>query len=158
MTLPYETATSGERALAETQRILAKFGCQSFGTMIDVERGVTVVQFKWQGRLVSLEASWAGYAEALRRAHPTHCSTSARSPKHASTPREEQRERRFLEQAKVSVCSVLRDWTKAQVTAIECGTLTFEQAFLAHLHLASGERVIDRIRADKLLPPPAEAP
>ena len=58
----------------------------------------------------------------------------------------------------MSVCSVLRDWTKAQVTAIECGTLTFEAAFLAHMHLPSGERVIDRIRADKLLPPPVEAP
>jgi hypothetical protein len=133
MTLPYETATSGERALAETQRILAKFGCQSFGHMIDAERGVTVVQFKWQGRLVSLEASWAGYAAALRRSKPNR--------------RRPLGDERLLRQAQVSVCSVLRDWTKAQVTAIECGTLSFEEAFAAHLLLKDGSRLIDHMKA-----------
>lgn len=33
MSLPYESATSGDRALIEIQRILGKFGCQRFGTM-----------------------------------------------------------------------------------------------------------------------------
>lgn len=117
--------------------------------MIDVERGVTIVQFKWRGRSVSLEASWAGYAAALRRAQP-------RSPRSRISAGEQ--EQRFLAQAKISVCSVLRDWTKAQVTAIECGTLTFEAAFLPHMLLPSGERVIDRVRADNLLPAPDEAP
>jgi hypothetical protein len=70
MTLPYETATSGDKALAELQRTLGKFGCQSFGTMIDAEKGCTMVQFKWRGRTVSLEASWKGYAVAWQRAHP----------------------------------------------------------------------------------------
>src|SRR3990172_5640408 len=60
--LPYETATSGDKALIELQRTLAKFGCQSFGTMTDAERGVTIVQFKWRNRQVSLRASWKGYA------------------------------------------------------------------------------------------------
>lgn len=31
--LPYENAQSGTRALAETERILQRFGCQSFGSM-----------------------------------------------------------------------------------------------------------------------------
>ena len=39
MSLPYETATSGEKALIECQRLLAKFGCQRFGTMTDVQNG-----------------------------------------------------------------------------------------------------------------------
>src|SRR3954470_21642398 len=70
MPLPYETATSGDKALTELQRVLAKFGCQSFGTMTDAERGCTIVQFKWRNRNVSLEASWKGYAAAWQRAHP----------------------------------------------------------------------------------------
>jgi hypothetical protein len=30
MSIPYATATSGDKALMELQRTLAKFGCQSF--------------------------------------------------------------------------------------------------------------------------------
>ncbi|MGH8570613.1 MAG: hypothetical protein ACREXU_22065, partial [Gammaproteobacteria bacterium] len=108
-----------------------------------------IVHFAWHERSVSLEASWLGYAEALLKAHP---------PKPRSRVSEAEQVRRFMKQAQISVCSVLRDWAKAQVTAIECGTLTFEEAFLAHLHLPSGERVIDRLVADKYLPPPAEVP
>lgn len=136
MSLPYSTATSGDRALVELQRTLAKFGCQSFGTMIDAEKGETVVQFKWRDRVVSLRASWAGYAAALMKDAP-------RMNKHKAT-----------EQAKTSVCSVLRDWTKGQITAVECGMMSFEAAFMPHILLPTGERVLDRIQSDKLLPQP----
>ena len=68
--VPYETATSGERALMEIQKVLGKFGCQSFGTMTDAERGMTVVQFKYRERQISLEASWKGYGAAWQKAHP----------------------------------------------------------------------------------------
>ena len=56
MRLPYETSTAGSRAIDQLHKTLDKFGCQSFGTMTDSERGVTVVQFKWRDRAVSLEA------------------------------------------------------------------------------------------------------
>jgi len=137
MHLPYETATAGERALAELQRSLAKFGCQTFGTMTDNEKGATIVYFKWRDRQISLEASWKGYATALMRVHKWGRS----------------HEQRALEQAKVSVCSVLRDWVKGQITAVECGVMSFEAAFMPHILLPSGERLIDRIEADKLLLP-----
>lgn len=68
--IPYETATAGERALSELQKTLEKFGCQAFGTMTDAEAGETVVHFKWRDRRVSLQASWKGYAEAYLRVHP----------------------------------------------------------------------------------------
>ena len=35
MTLPYENATSGERALGDIQKLLRGFGCSKFGSMID---------------------------------------------------------------------------------------------------------------------------
>lgn len=146
MSIPYETATSGERALAEIQRNLAKFGCHSFGTMIDRERGVTMVQFRHHGRTVSLEASWNGYASMLLKDKPF--------VPHKTRGTKAEHEAKTLKQAQVSVCSVLRDYVKAQTTAIECGTIQFEAAFLAHLLLPSGERLIDRVRSDKLLPAP----
>lgn len=141
MSIPYETATSGERALAEIQHTLAKFGCQSFGTMTDAERGVTMVQFRHRGRVVSLEASWKGYAAKLLERRKNQVKDA---------------EGKALRQAQISVCSVLRDWVKAQTTAIECGAIGFEDAFMAHMLLPSGERLIDRVRSERLLPAPKE--
>ena len=134
--IPYATSTSGDRALQQLSRALAKFGCQSFGTMVDLEKGVTIVQFRWANRTVSLEASWKGYAAALRK-----------------TKRGMSQEK-ALAQARMSVCSVLRDWVKGQVTAIECGVMSFEGAFMPHMLLPDGRRVIDKVEADKLLPAP----
>ena len=143
MSIPYSTATSGDKALVELQRTLAKFGCQSFGTMTDAERGVTIVQFKWRSRVVSIEASWKGYATAWLKTNPyTYRKRGTR----------QQYEEEALRQGRVSVCSVLRDWVKGQVTAIECGVMSFEAAFMPHMLLPSGERLIDRVQSDKLLP------
>ena len=145
MNLPYETATSGDKALTDLQRVLAKFGCQSFGTMTDTENGETIVQFKWRNRTVSLRASWKGYATAWLKAHPWNYNRRGTRQEY---------EQRALDQAKVSICSVLRDWTKGQITAVECGVMSFEAAFMPHMLLPTGERVIDRVQADKLLPAP----
>jgi hypothetical protein len=145
MTLPYETATSGDKALVDLQKTLAKFGCQSFGTMTDAERGCTVVQFKHRGRVVSLEASWKGYAAAWMKAHPYKYSTRGTRQDH---------EQKALKQAQTSVCSVLRDWVKGQVTAVECGVMSFEAVFMPHMLTNNGSRLIDRIQAENLLPAP----
>ena len=37
-TMPYENATSGQRAIADIERLLHRFGCQSFGTLQDFEK------------------------------------------------------------------------------------------------------------------------
>ena len=141
--IPYETATSGDKALMEIQKILGKFGCQSFGHMVDAERGMTIVQFKWRDRSISLEASWKGYAAAWQKAHPW---TRLRG-----TDRQAY-DRKALEIGRVAVCSVLRDWVKGQVTAIECGVLGFDAVFMPHMLLPTGERVIDRVEASQMLP------
>lgn len=145
--VPYEDAVAGDRALVEVQRILAKFGCQSFGTMTDAERGMTIVQFKWRDRQISLEASWKGYANAWQKAHPW------------ATVRGHDRQaydRKALEIGKVAVCSILRDWVKGQVTAIECGIMSFDAVFMPHMLLPTGERLIDRVKAENFLPAPDE--
>lgn len=147
MNIPYETATSGDKALIDLQRALAKFGCQSFGTMTDAERGCTVVQFKHRGRTVHLEASWKGYAAAWLKAHPYKWSNRASKADH---------EQRALKQAQISICSLLRDWVKGQVTAVECGVMSFEAVFMPHMLTDNGMRVIDRVQSENLLPAPKD--
>ena len=147
MSLPYETATAGDRALTELQRSLSAFGCQSFGTMIDQERQVIIIAFKWRNRQVQLEASWKGYAQAWLKEHPY---------KHRMRGSRQDHDAKALAQGRTSVCSVLRDWVKGQTTAVECGIMSFEAAFMPHMLLSTGERLIDRIEREKLLPPPED--
>ena len=144
--LPYERATAGDKALSETQRILESFGCQSFGTMIDQEKRAVIVAFRWRQRDVQLEASWGGYAKAWLKLHPYSRKNTRRTV--------QQHEQLALEQARVSVCSVLRDWIKGQVTAVEAGILSFDAVFMPHMLLPSGQRFVDYVQAHQLLGPP----
>lgn len=145
-TLPYENATSGDKALGEIAALLAKFGCSTFGTMTDAERGVTMVQFKWKERQVSIEASWKGYAAAWLKIHPWTCRMRGSQAQHQT---------KALAQAKISVCSILRDWIKGQITAVEVGLISFEVVFMPHLLLPDGRRLIDRVQSEILALPPA---
>lgn len=137
MGIPYEHTKPGTDAMREISKTLSAFGCQAFGTMTDNDRQVAIVMFKWRERQVQLEASWSGYAQAL---------VTKSGWKHQAA----------LEHAKRAVYSILRDWVKGQTTAIECGVLSFDTAFLPHMVLADGRRVIDAANAAGLLPPPAE--
>lgn len=147
MPLPYESATAGTSALAEINKVLTKFGCQQFGTMTDIENGELIVQFKHRGRNVTARASYRGYAAAYMKEHPwTHRMRGTRID----------HEKRALKQAEISVCSVLRDWIKGQVMAIETGILTFEGAFLGQILLPNGQTVLQAAEANNLLPAPKE--
>lgn len=147
MTLPYENSTSGERALGEIQKLLRGFGCSRFGSMIDDEAQEILVQFEYRGRQASVRASIRGYAAAWLRAHPyTHRTRSSKV----------EHERKAMQIASTAVYSILRDWIKGQITAIETGILTFEGAFLGSLLLPSGQTVLERIQSDNLLPAPKE--
>lgn len=145
--LPYANATSGDRALAEAQAILGRFGCSQFGIMYDTERGELRLQFVHRGRTVDFRASWKGYAAAYLKAKPyTHRMRGSRVAY----------EQKAVEQAKISVCSVLRDLVKAQVTAIEAGILSFEGAFLGQILLPSGKSISEYVVETALLPPAEE--
>ena len=145
--LPYENATSGKTALLEMQKIVAAFGATSFGCMEDFAKGEVIIQFEHHGRRVTLAASAKGYAAAWLRMHPW---------KSARQVRREDYERRALKQGSVAVYSILRDWIKGQVTAVECGILEFESAFLGQIMLPSGRTVYDTISHQGLLAPPKE--
>jgi hypothetical protein len=143
MALPYENATSGAAALEEINKILTRFGCSRFGTMTDHEAGELLVQFTHHGKNVSVKASFRGYAAAWLREHPFNPSRMRKT--------KAQHEQEALDQAKVSVCSILRDWIKGQITAIEVGILSFEGAFLGQLMLADGKSVLEHTQAAGLL-------
>lgn len=147
MSLPYENSTSGERALGEIQKLLRGFGCSKFGSMIDDGAQEIVVQFEYRGQMVSVKASMRGYASAWLKEHPHGARTRTTKIEH---------ERKALNIASVAVYSILRDWIKGQITAIETGILTFEGAFLGQLLLGNGKTVLEHAQASTLLPAPKE--
>lgn len=148
MTLPYENATSGQKATNDMQKILQRFGCNSFGHYMDFDEGVLMVQFKHRGRPVSVRASLNGYAQAWLKEHPYNPSRMRRS--------KIDHEKKAMDVASVAVYSILRDWIKGQVTAIETGILTFEGAFLGQILLSDGRTVLEHAQHQDLLPGPGD--
>lgn len=146
MGLPYENATSGDKAIGEIQKMLRAFGCQRFATGEDYETGELFVQFEHRGRMVHLKASARGYAAAWLKEHPYSTRMRASRADH---------EAKAMKVGGVAVYSILRDWVKGQVTAIEIGMMTFEAAFLSHILLPSGMSVIEHVQAQKMLPAPS---
>ena len=142
MSLPYENSTSGDKAIGEMQKILRGFGCQKFGYMIDDGEGSLLVQFEYRGRQVSVKASMSGYAAAWLKEHPY----SNRMKKTAK-----QHEAEAMQVASIAVFSILRDWIKGQIMAIETGILSFEGAFLGQLMLPSGKTVLETVEEKKML-------
>lgn len=59
-------------------------------------------------------------------------------------------EQRALAQGHIAVNSVLRDWIKGQVTAVECGILSFEAVFAVHMIGADGRPLLEK--AVEMLP------
>lgn len=143
MILPYESATSGERALGEIQKLLRGFGCNKFGSMIDDALGEVLVQFEYRGRQCSVKASIKGYAAAWLKEHPYSRHTRV-------TPTQHQKKAMGI--ASVAVYSILRDWIKGQITAIETGILTFEGAFLGQILLGTGKTVLEHVEQANMLP------
>jgi hypothetical protein len=143
MSLPYSTATSGDKALAEIQRILQQFGCNKFGVMTDWTEGVLMVQFEWRGARVSFPANFKGYASAWLKENPWTTRKSLTK---------DQWEAKALEIGSVAVYSILRDWIKAQVVAVETGLVSMEEVFMAHILLPNGQRMIEHAKANNLLP------
>lgn len=142
MALPYSTSTTGEKALGEIQKLLRAFGCNKFGSMIDDGAGELLVQFEYRGRMVSVKASTKGYAAAWLKDKPytsrMHCTR-------------QQHEAKAMDIASVAVYSILRDWIKGQIMAIETGILSFEGAFLGQIMLPNGRTVLEHASESKLL-------
>lgn len=112
--------------------------------MMDYERGELIVQFQFRRMPVSVKASLNGYAAAWLK---------QQSPAQQKRPKVQAKARQI---ASVAVYSILRDWIKGQITAIETGILTFEGAFLGQILLPSGQTVLEHAHEKKMLPAPEE--
>lgn len=144
MAMPYEKTTAGDKALGEIQKLLRAFGCDEFGSMTNDREGYLLVQFVHRGQQVSVKASTRGYAAMWLKANPW-------SSRKQST--REQHERKAMDIASVAVYSILRDWIKGQIMAIETGVLSFQGAFMAQMVLpSSGITMEEYVRQKNMLP------
>lgn len=143
MTVPYERATSGMKARDEITAMLRKFGCENVGFMDDFANGTVLLAFQHRGRSVQLKVSAKGWAQMYMKAN---------QPKYNSY--KDAREQKALAQGVIAVNSILRDWVKGQVTAVETGILSFEAVFMPHMLTNDGRTVLERIQSDNLLPAP----
>lgn len=145
MPMPHENATSGASARDEIVKILKRFGCTSVGFMDLFEKQSVLLQFEHRGRQVQLTASASGWAQAYLREKPY-------------TNRMKRTERAYrewaLSQGMVAVNSILRDWVKGQITAVECGIFSVEAVFLPHMLANDGRPMVEHMV--KMLPPPTE--
>lgn len=146
-TIPYAQATSGDNARGEITKILRQFGCESVGFMDDFEEHEVLLAFKHRGRSVQLRASAKGWAQMYLAANPFN---NYRKQEEADYRRS------ALRQGHVAVNSILRDWIKGQVTAVECGILSFEAVFMPHMLTSDGRPLMERIAETDLLPKPAD--
>lgn len=142
---PYAEATSGVAARDEITRLLRRFGCESIGFMDDYEKHEVLLVFKHRGRQMQLRASAKGWAALYLKEHPYNY-------RHKHT--EMQHRERALTQGQVAVNSILRDWIKGQIMAIETGILSFEAVFFPYMLTNSGQPVYERAELLGLLEAP----
>lgn len=137
MPMPYASATSGQKARDDITKILQRFGCERVGFMDDFDKKTVLLAFVHRGRNVQLEASAKGWATAFMKENPwTH---RRRDTRHDY-------EQKALKQGMVAVNSILRDWVKGQVTAVECGILDFGAVFMPYMLTDDGTPLIERAR------------
>lgn len=147
MSLPYSNSTSGRSAMDDIRKTIQAFGCSKFAPMEDFAEGKVIIQFEYRGRMVQVSASAKGYAAAWLKENPYSSRMRMTKVEH---------ERRALEKGQIAVWSILRDWIKGQLTAVETGILSFDAAFLGQILLPTGETVHDRIASHGLLAAPDE--
>lgn len=147
MGVPYARATSGASARDEITKVLRRFGCESVGFMDDFEKHDVLLVFTHRGRPIQLRASAKGWAQMFLKQEPyTHRRKSRTDYEQGA-----------LRQGHVAVNSILRDWIKGQVTAVECGILSFEAVFMPYMITADGRPLIERLKEADLLPPPQDS-
>jgi hypothetical protein len=128
---PYASATSGAAARDEITKLLRRFGCESVGFMDDFENYDVLLAFKHRGRSMQLRASAKGWAALYLKDRPyTYRMRTTKKDYEAQA----------LRQGLIAVNSILRDWVKGQVMAVECGILSFEAVFMPYMLTNDGRR------------------
>ena len=145
--VPYARATSGADAREEITRILRRIGCDRIGFMDEYADASVLMAFEHRGRPIQMRASAKGWAAWFLRENPWTVRRKCTNPEWKA---------KALAQGMIAVNSILRDWCKGQVTAVECGIMPAEAVFLAHMVTTSGQAVLELLDDKKMLPPPKE--
>lgn len=147
MDVPYSYTTSGLKARDEIVRLLQKFGCDAVGFMDNFSEQTVILQFKYRNRSCTMSASANGWAQMYLREHPWN--TKRKLSKQEYTEK-------AVAQGLISVNSMLRDWVKGSLTAVECGMIDFDSAFLPYMLTSSGRTVAEVVLdpSSGLLPAP----
>jgi len=146
MSVPYASAKAAS-AQGEIKKILRRFGCSKIGFMDDHENYTTTLYFVHRGRQVQMEASGKGWASMFLREEPWN------KRRHLN---QHDYEQAALNQGVRATSSILRDWVKGQITAIECGVLQFEHVFAPYMVSENGVRIVDVINKHLALPSPTK--
>ena len=134
MSVPYASATS-TRSRDEIIKLLRKLGCESIGFMDEYEKHEVLLAFTHRGRQVQLKVSAKGWAQLHLKEQPWNYSRRGTRQEY---------EEAALKQGHIAINSMLRDWIKGQVTAIECGILSFEAVFMPHMLTSDGRPLHER--------------
>jgi len=137
MTFPYANASTGEAARGEIRKLLQQFGCESVGFMDNFAKHELLLAFAYKGRNIELRASAEGWAQGFLKESPYN---------HRRKSSQEQWKQKALDQGMIAVNSILRDWVKGQITAIDTGILTFDHVFLPHMLATDGTPMIDYMK------------
>jgi len=139
---PYAEATSGVAARDDVTKLLRRFGCESIGWMDDYEKHEVLLAFRHRGRHMQLRASAKGWAALYLREHPYNYRHKHGEAEHRA---------RALAQGQVAVNSILRDWIKGQIIAIETGILSFETVFMPYMITNDRRPMYERVEQLGLL-------
>jgi hypothetical protein len=143
--VPYASATS-TRSRDEIVKLLRKLGCESIGFMDEYAKHEVLLAFTHRGRPVQLKISAKGWAQLYLKERPWNYSRRGTRQEY---------EEAALKQGHITVNSILRDWMKGQVTAIECGILSFEAVFMPFMLTSDGRPLHERA-SDLPLPQPEQ--
>jgi hypothetical protein len=127
----------------EVTKVLRRFGCESIGFMDDYEKHEVMLAFKHRGRAIQLRASAKGWAAMYLKDNPYN--GRRRQNRHDY-------EQAALAQGLIAVNSILRDWIKGQMVAVECGVLSFDAVFMPYMLTNTGQTMLDHMRETKMLP------
>lgn len=143
MTTPYENASSGVAARDEITKLLRRFGCAEIGFLDNYEEHEVLLVFKHRGRQMQLRASAKGWAALYLKEHPYNYRHKGGDQQHRE---------KALAQGHVAINSILRDWVKGQIMAVECGMLSFNDVFLPFMLTHDGRTISERADQLGLLP------
>ena len=124
------TSVSVEKSRAEIETILTRYGAGQFGYATDSERGLATIQFAAEDRHVRFVLQLPAQSDDEFRWTP------ARKKLRSADQRF-----RAWEQACRQRWRALALAIKAKLEAVECGIAEFEEEFLAHIVLPSGQTV-----------------